>query len=201
MKLTLFSGIAILLYKTKEEDTMETLECIKSRRSVRRFRKKNIPMDELLKILDAGRLAPSAGNIQGWIFVVVRDKKKKEEISEAAFGQMWMAEAPVIIVICSDLSRYRMYYGRRGEELYSIMDASAAAENILLAARDFGYGSCWVSAFDEEKIKRILKIPEEKDVRPLILVPIGLPISWPPSPPKKLLEAVVRWEEIDKEIP
>lgn len=180
---------------------METLECIKKRRSVRRFRRKQIPLDDLLKILDAGRLAPSAGNIQGWIFVVVRDKEKKKKIAEAAFHQMWMAEAPAIIVVCSDISRYKLYYGERGEKLYSIMDASAAAENMLLAARDLGYGSCWVSAFDESKIKEILKIPEEKSVRPLILIPVGIPISWPPSPPKKVLEAVVRWEDIETELP
>ncbi len=179
---------------------METLDCIKSRRSVRRFRSDSIPLEEILKILDAGRMAPSAGNIQGWIFIVVRDEKKKKEIARACYNQVWISEAPVVVVVCSDLSKYRFYYGKRGEELYSIMDASAASENMLLAARDLGYGSCWVSAFDEEELRKVLEI-ESKDIRPLVVIPIGKPRSWPPPPPKKIIESVVRWESIKGETP
>ncbi len=177
------------------------MECIKKRRSVRRYKRKEIPMDDILKILDAGRLAPSAGNIQGWIFIVVRDKEKKKKLAEASYNQNWMADAGAIIVVCADFEKYKFYYGERGERLYAIMDASAAAENMILAATDLGYGSCWVSAFEDEKVMEILGMNPEKSIRPLILITIGVPISWPESPPKKKLEAVTRWEDIKTEVP
>lgn len=151
---------------------MKTLECIKSRRSIRRYKKKKIPDEILNEILEAAVCAPSAGNLQDWIFIVVRNEKKKQELAEAAYGQDFVVEAPVVIVVCSDLERIS-YYGRRGRELYSIQDTAAATQNILLAAWDFGIGGCWVGAFDEKEVSKILDLP--KNVRPLVILPLGYP--------------------------
>lgn len=175
---------------------METLECIESRRSIRKYKKKEIPDDILNKILEAAIHAPSAGNLQDWVFIVVKNKEKKQKLAEAAYGQRFVAEAPVVIVVCSDLKRIS-YYGQRGIELYSIQDAAAATQNLLLAAWDCGIGGCWIGAFDEDEVSKILSLPEY--VRPLAIVPLGYPAEKPRKPARGLKDKVFL-EEYGKEI-
>lgn len=162
---------------------MEVFEAIKGRRSIRAFKPTPIDEKDLKKILDAGISAPSAGNCQPWEFVVVRDEKIKQELVSAALGQSFIAEAPVVIVVCANIPRTAGRYGRRGEELYSIQDTAAATQNILLAAHSLGYGTCWVGAFDERSAARAIKAPPE--VRPLAIIPIGRP-DEKPSPPSRI---------------
>ena len=166
---------------------MDTEHCIRSRRSVRRFLAKNVEWDKIGKILNAGRFAPSAGNLQGWHFIVVQDEKRRKEIAESSLQQYWMAEAPTYIIICTDTARYRQFYGTRGEMLYSIQDCAAAVQNMLLEAHHLGVGACWVSAFDEEMVKRVCQIPDE--VRPQAIVVIGYAGEKPARPNKfKLMD-------------
>ncbi len=177
---------------------METLACIKKRRSVRNFTKAKIPLSDILKIVDAGRLAPSAANIQGWFFIVVMDEKIKRKIMEACYFQRWIEDASIIIIISANLKIYEERFGKRGKEL-AIMDISAATENMCLAATDLGYGSCWVANFDKEEVRKILDIPTE--VEPFIVLPIGKPKLWPTPPPKKSLEDVTRWDNFERKVP
>jgi nitroreductase len=156
---------------------METLDCIKARASVRSFKPDSIPQGVLEKVLDAAANAPSAGNVQDWEFVVVKDAKSRKAISQAASGQEFVAEAPVVIVVCSNLQRISAAYGDRGRSLYSIQDTSAAIQNIMLAACDLGLGTCWVGAFSEEKVASLLNLPQ--NVRPLAIIPLGYPLSMP----------------------
>jgi nitroreductase len=86
---------------------------------------------------------------------------------------MFIKEAPVVIVVCSDLDRIKLRYGERGEKLYSIQDTAASIMIILLAAQALGLGTCWVGAFDEERIKEILELP--RNLRPLAIIPVGYP--------------------------
>ncbi len=172
---------------------MDVFEAIKGRRSVRRYLPDPIPEEDLKKILEAGTWAPSAGNVQPWEFIVVKDEKTKDLLAEAALGQYFITEAPIVVVVCANESESERSYGDRGRTLYCIQDTAAAVQNILLTAYSLGYGSCWVGAFDEEKVRRILEIPT--GVRPVAIVPIGKPAERPYPPNRKPLSRVVHWEK------
>jgi nitroreductase len=104
---------------------------------------------------------------------VVRNPDLKTELAKAAFGQLWLAEAPVVIGVCAVPARTIPRYGKRGRDLYCIQDTAAATEHILLAVTALGLGACWVGAFDEHAAATVLDLPEE--LRLLAMVPIGYP--------------------------
>ncbi len=173
---------------------METMDCIMTRRSVRKF--KDAPVEWYLigRVLYAGFNAPTAGNLQDYRFMVVTDPGLKNGLAQAAINQLWIAQAPTIIVVFSEFTKAKRFYGIRGERLYTIQDCAAAAQNILLAAHDHGLGACWVGAFDEDKVRSVLGIPDY--ARPQALIPIGVPNEEPAMPPKFKLENLVyfnRW--------
>lgn len=157
---------------------MDVFDCIFSRRSIRKFLNKEIKKEDIIKILEAGRHAPSSGNLQNWRFIVVKNEKIKNEIFKASLNQDVVKKANVLIIVCSDDNAI-MPYGMRGFKLYSIQNVAAAIENMLLAANALGIGSCWVGAFDEDKIKEILKIPENISVHAIIC--LGYPAENPKS--------------------
>lgn len=170
------------------------IEIIKGRRSIRSFKvDEKIPREDLLKILEAATYAPSAGNRQPWEFIIVEKEDIKKKISEAAYGQMWMMEAPIIIVVCANEDRSASRYGERGRRLYCIQDTAAAIQNMLLVAYAMGYGTCWVGAFNEEEVRRILGIPS--GVRPIAIIPIGKPDEKPFMPPRIPLEKLLHYEK------
>ncbi len=168
---------------------MDTEECILTRRSVRKFKKISVDWEKIGKILEAGRAAPSSGNVQNWYFIVVDDENKRKAIADACFQQYWLANAPIHIVVCSKPADAERYYGMRGERLYSIQNCAAAAENMLLMAHDQGLGACWIGAFDEDKIKETLGII--KEVRPQMVIPIGYADEEPLVPSKYKLDKIV----------
>ena len=151
---------------------MEVLEAIETRRSVRKFKPEEIPEEDLMKILEAGRLAPSAGNRQPWRFVVVRDAAIRKKLAETARKQLWTGDAGVMIAALAVSPDTPRVYTRWLER-----DPMLAIEHIVLAAWSLGYGSCWIGAFTEEKVKEILEIPEGMKV--LCLLPIGVPNEIP----------------------
>lgn len=164
--------------------TQHLLECIKGRRTIRYFKEdKEVEEEKITKILDAGRWAPSAGNVQDWIFIVTKDKALKMLLAEACAGQYWMTKAPVLIAVCSDTKRLKLLFGERGLNFYSIVDNAMAVQNMLLTAYSLGLGNCIVAAFDEEKVRRILKLPEE--IKPVALIPIGYTSEKPKIPKRK----------------
>ncbi|MBW2992299.1 nitroreductase family protein [Candidatus Woesearchaeota archaeon] len=167
---------------------MDTIECIKTRRSVRKFLDKPVSWDDICTIIDAGRMAPSAGNLQSWKFIVVEDKDPKEQIAKACVDQLWIKDAPYIIVIVSEPEKMKRFYDVRGERLYSVQSCAAAAQNMLLAAHNLGLGSCWIGAFDEEKVKTILGCPAE--TRPQVIIPVGYPAETVEKPNKYPMEIV-----------
>ncbi|MEM2850906.1 MAG: nitroreductase family protein [Candidatus Bathyarchaeia archaeon] len=169
------------------------LEAIKTRRSVRAFTNENVSEELLNKILDAARWAPSAGNLQPWEFVVVRDPKVKQGLAVAALHQMFIAEAPVVIVVCANENRSAWGYGKRGVALYCIQDTAAATQNILLTAHSLGLGACWVGAFDEEAAKRVLAIPA--GVRPVAIIPLGYPAEKPSPPRRRGFDEILHYEK------
>jgi len=165
---------------------MEAQECIKTRRSIRKYKDKLVDWDKITQILDAGKLAPSAGNIQNWKFIVVRKEEVRKKLAQAAFDQDWMEDAPVHIVIAGEPQKAERFYGARGQRLYTIQSCAAAVENMLLTATDLGLGSCWVGAFDEAKVKKALNMPE--DPIPQAIITIGYSDEKPDMPSKIELE-------------
>ena len=171
---------------------MELLEAIRGRRSIRRFTSADVSDDEVREMLGCAIMAPSAGNLQPWEFVVIRDEQRRRDIARAAFFQFFIATAPVVIVVCANRARSAMRYGRRGSELYCLQDTAAATQNMLLTAHSMGLGACWIGAFDEGEVSRILRLPEH--VRPVAIVPIGHPDEAPRPPPRIPLERVTHLE-------
>lgn len=171
---------------------MELFECIRARRSTRQFRPDPVPDETLDKLLEAARLAPSAGNVQPWVFYVVRDKQIQARLADAALGQTWMMSAPLIVAVCADLPRAKNSYGRRGVELYAIQDTAAAVENMLLAAVAEELAGCWVGAFREEVAASALGIDSSR-LRPLALVPLGYPDETTRRPPKRPAEDTIKY--------
>jgi nitroreductase len=140
------------------------------RRSVRRYSRETISEALLDKLLKAAQLAPSAGNLQARDFIVVRDPNMKHELAEAAYGQFFIAMAPLVLVGCASMARSRIAYGQRAE-LYAVQDATIAASYIQLTAEALGVATCWIGAFDEKRVSSALKIP--LDIRPVLMLPIG----------------------------
>ena len=173
---------------------MDTLECIKTRRSVRKFKDKAVEWEKVVNILHAGRLAPSAGNLQNWKFIAIREEENRKKIAEAALQQKWMEKAPVHILIIAEPEKAQRFYGVRGERLYTIQNCAAVAENMLLAAHAQGLGACWVSAFDEDTIRRAVNLPEDAIAHAIIV--IGYSDENPVMPPKARIEHITyieRW--------
>ena len=173
--------------------SLEFEEVIKSRRTIRKFKDEDVSEEDVRKIIEAGILAPSAGNTQPTEYIIIRDMAKKHSISQEALGQVHIMEAPVVIAICANLSRTEKRYGSRGRDLYCIQDAAAAIENMLLTAVSLGLGACWVGAFKELPVKDILKLPD--DVRLLAIIPIGHPAEAPDLPKRRSFKEVVHNEK------
>jgi nitroreductase len=168
---------------------MDMLEAIVSRRSIRAFKPDPVPELLLDQIWEAARWAPSAGNLQAREFVLVTDLSVKRTLCDAALNQRFIEEAPVDIVVCVHAERSAQRYGERGRNLYCLQDATAAIQNILLAAHALGLGACWVGAFNEKLVSHALTLP--RDIRPIALIPIGYPAEQPLAPSRLNLEDLV----------
>ncbi|MDD5496219.1 MAG: nitroreductase family protein [Candidatus Omnitrophica bacterium] len=156
---------------------MNVMEAIKKRYSVRDYDKRPVEKEKLDSILEAARLAPSASNRQEWRFVVVQDKDTRQELMKAAKNQSFVGEAPVVIACCAKHDGHVMSCG----QLCYPIDVAIAMEHMALKATEEGLGTCWVGAFYEDKVKEILKIPE--DIRVVELLALGYPAK--PSAPNK----------------
>jgi len=161
---------------------MNILDIIKNRRSVREFKDQEIPGSAIDVLIEALRWAPSAGNLQSRKFYLVFNKELRNKLAQAGLRLdyvSFIARAPLVIVACADL-RIGSRYAERGTDLYCIQDTAASVQNLLLAAHDLGLGTCWVGAFKEEEVKKILDLPDY--LRPVVLVPVGYPTKTPKAP-------------------
>ncbi|MEM2915056.1 MAG: nitroreductase family protein [Candidatus Bathyarchaeia archaeon] len=168
---------------------MNVIDSIRTRKSVRAYLDKPVEDEKLSTILEAGRLAPSASNRQEWRFIIVREPERRKKLAEAASGQTFVGEAPVVIVACAETDNHVM---RCGQLSYPI-DVAIALDHISLAAVELGLGTCWIGSFDEKRVKEILDIPEK--IRVVELMTLGYPSD--PSPAKKNrlpLNRIVKYE-------
>jgi nitroreductase len=144
---------------------------VKKRRMCREFLDRDVPQEKSDRILDLASRYPSAGHTEPQEFIVVRDQRVKDALAQAALEQMFVAQAPLVIVVVSDTRRSARRYGERGVHFFSITDGSFAAMLILLAVVNEGLGACFVGSFYDKEVQDVLGLPAE--VRPIGIIPIG----------------------------
>jgi nitroreductase len=170
---------------------MNVFEAIQARYSVRAYQDKPVEQEKLDRILEAARLAPSAANRQEWRFVVVRDAGKRAQLMDAAGGQQFVGQAPVVIVACGKHDGRIM---RCGQACYPI-DVAIALEHIALQAVEEGLGTCWIGAFDEAAAKKVCGIPETDEIRVIELMPLGYPADNPREKSRLAMGEIVMYDE------
>ena len=148
---------------------MNVKNAIEQRRSIRGYLERPVEAEKLERVLDAGRRAPSARNMQEWRFVVVRDAATRARLAEAACGQAFVGQAPVVLAACAVACDHVMTCG---QHCYPI-DLAIAVDHMTLQAVEEGLGTCWIGAFSEEKVKKLLGAPEEAKI--VALTPVGYP--------------------------
>jgi nitroreductase len=188
----------------------ETLNTILKRKTIRKFKTYEIPRNIVNEIILAGQRAPSSCNHQTYTFILVESIEKRKEIMKLCKGQGFIKKAPVWIVICSDLFRltrmlnylgidhcFKYGYGL-SETLYSIVDASLVAENMVIAAESLELGSVFIGdiLYHAEKVSRILRLPEM--VMPLLLLCIGYPSENPPLRARWPTESITYTDQYTK---
>lgn len=167
---------------------MDIFEAIEKRYSVRHFENRDVEDAVLTRIFEAARLAPSAKNLQEWRFVVSRNAEARSKLAEAAYNQMFVAKAPVVIACCAEWDGYVM---KCGLPSYPI-DIAIAVDHLTLAATALGLGTCWIGKFDPDKVREILEIPA--DIHVVELVTLGYPADdWKPKS-RLPLEEIVKYD-------
>ena len=149
---------------------MEVMDAIEKRYSVRKYADKEIEKDKLDKIMEAGRLAPTASNQQLNKHIIVTDKGLIRSLVDACEGQQWIATAPVVIVECASGDRTMIC-----RQSARSMDGAIAMSYMTLEAVSLGLQFCWLGWFDPDQVKRLLNIPEDHVV--IAVTPIGYPAS------------------------
>lgn len=168
---------------------MDVKTAIRTRRSIRAYDAREVEEEKLVRILESGRLSPSASNRQERRFIVIKDASTRKALSEAAKNQKFLADAPVVIAACSVEKEYVMSCG----QLAYPIDTAIAVDHMTLAAVEEGLGTCWIGAFDEKKVKELLNIPD--DIRVVTLLPLGYPSDTPRPTPRKGLDEIVMREK------
>jgi nitroreductase len=169
---------------------MNLMEALAGRRSIRSYRKEPVSKDIIISLIKAAETAPSAGNLRARKYIVVTNAQMRMALALSAYGQSHVKAAPLLVVICADVSRSSRRYGDRGS-LYSIQDATAATMCLLLAAYDLGLGACWNGAFDDQIVRDTLNLAN--DVLPVAILSMGWPAESPSSLPARNLDEVISW--------
>jgi nitroreductase len=139
---------------------MEVFEAIRKRHSVRSYLPDEVSSEKMEKILEAARLAPSAGNIQPWHFIVVSSQQKRKKLSKGRYAK-FLAESPIVLVGCGD---------KKASPNWHTVDTAIAMQNIVLTATSEGLATCWIGSFNENQVKELLSIPERFRVIALLAV-------------------------------
>jgi len=167
-------------------DTVEVMEAVRTRRSIRGYKSDPVPEEALNAVLEAARIAPSAGNRQEYKFILVKDEALRKALVPICRDQAFVGEAPVVIVGCATNPSRR----------YSFVDVAIAMDHMTLVAQAHGLGTCWIGAFSEEKVKELLGIPEHVSV--VCLLPIGIPAKPGVMRSRKTYEELYvddRWQD------
>ncbi len=159
---------------------IEFSDVVGKKRSIRRYKDTPVPEEDIIKVIEAARIAPSASHRQPWHFIVVRDGETRKKL---AGRQGWAAGAPVIIVAVADPGASPNWWQN---------DVGIAFEHVILAATDLGLGTCWMGSMRrDEEIKRLLGIPDNLKV--VAITPLGVPDEEPAPKVRKSLDEIVSW--------
>lgn len=202
---------------------MDFMEVIRERKSVRDFKKKSVPEEDIEAMLEAARLAPSGGNEQNWLFGVVRDENKILELSKAAGNQRWIATAPLVFALCTELKKDFTELGEDDFELqvdkerfssdfidylknykdqkkvallFENCNTLLPGEHIFLTAINRGLSACWVGYLDIEKASNILDLPENHKC--MFLMPVGYASEEPRELDRKDIDELVFYDKYEE---
>ncbi|MBC8182073.1 nitroreductase family protein [candidate division KSB1 bacterium] len=168
---------------------MDFFELIKTRYSVRSYKTDPVEKEKLQQVLDAANLAPTAANRQPFQIIVIKTKGREEELQKI-YGRDWFVQPPIVICVCALPDQA---WTRRDGKNYCDVDATIAMDHLILAAANLGLGTCWIAAFDPEKAREILGLPE--NVEPIAFTPLGYPANEAKAKKRKELSELVRYEK------
>lgn len=177
---------------------MELFDTLHNRYSARAYQNKPVPEADLQRILQAANDAPSAGNMQAYEIVVVRDVERKRKLVKVAWDQEFIAQAPVVLVFLTNPNRNRERYGERGARLYAVQDATVACAHAQLAATALGFATCWVGAYDDDAVAKIIGAPVF--MQPVAVLPIGYPADPFCRRPRRPLTDLIHDETINQPV-
>ncbi len=169
---------------------MDFFQTVHARQSVRAYQAKPVEAKHLEAILSAAGQSPSAGNLQAYEITIVRDAATIQALTSACFNQDFVAQAPVVLVFSADGPRSAAKYGAAGEQLFAVQDATIATTYAQLAATALGLATCWIGAFRESDIAKLLGL--RAGLRPIALLPVGWPAETPARMPRRALSDLVR---------
>ena len=164
---------------------MDTMTAIRNRRSIRNYQAKDVPNDVLQRVLEAARLAPSGANRQPYQLIVVTDPEKKKGLVPLCKNQLFVGEAPVFIAGVDDM-----------QQKWSRVDLAIALDQLSLAAVELGLGTCWVGAFEPDKLAVYLEVPAGKVIT--VCMSLGYPDESPEARPRKAMNELVFWNSYGK---
>jgi len=150
---------------------MNVMDAVKNRRSVREYADRPIPPEILQRLRDALRYAPSACNYQPWKFIFIQEESQRRAVTQTCKGQNWIAGAPLIVVACGFPDRAYPSMGGVGNSID--IDLAIALDHLSLVAVAEELGTCWIGAFEESALKKVLKVPQEAKIA--ALMPVGYP--------------------------
>lgn len=169
---------------------MNLFQAIQARQSVRAYQNKDIEPETLNAVLSAADQSPSAGNLQAYQIILIREKSLLLKLAKATYNQDFMTQAPVVLVFCADTLRSGAKYGEAGRQLFSVQDATIATAYAQLAATALGLATCWIGAFDEQRVVGLLGL--KPGLRPVAILPVGWPAESPERTPRRGLAELVR---------
>jgi len=176
------------------------LKSIVDRRSVRSYLPQPVPEDQLLRLIESARIAPSGSNTQPWRFIVIREASQRAAVTRACHDQKWMLEAPVHIACVADLgSRIEDSRGivltessPEPEVKLIIRDTAIATEHLVLQAQEEGLPTCWVAWFTQDQIRSVLGVPPHTYV--VAVITVGYSEERPSPRPRHRMDEILRYE-------
>lgn len=175
---------------------MDLDEVVKKRKMIRKYQDRQVSTDIINKLLRNAHRSPSAGHTQVQEFIIVIDPITKRKLCQASLGQSQVENASVLIIVCSNTSRSVERYRKRGTEFYSVIDGAFASMVMLLSAVNEGIGASFVGAFEDNEVRKILRIPIQ--VRPIGIIALGYPAEKPERFERIELNNLVHYERYDR---
>ena len=168
---------------------MDLLETLKQRYSVRAYKDRPVPEEALKTVLQAANDAPSAGNLQPFEIIVVRDAGTRRALAKTSYEQWFVAQAPVVLVFFTNPDRNREKFGQLGADFFAVQDATIACAYAVLAATAMGLGTCWIGAFHDQEVRDLIGAPASW--RPVAILPVGYPADEPKPRERRALGDLV----------